>query len=550
MLYIQAGSSPGMINGATHEGMADVVSAMIEDDPRVGRGFFGAGSVLRNLNNSNRYPDDISGQVHNDGLIIGGAFWDLRVATSLETAQKLSHFAKWGTPDDPNTGIAFSEWFVEVLIADDDDGNLNNGTPNFTAINDAFNAHGIGSVLFMFLSFAHTPVEDTQDTLNAYPVNFHLEGFGVTGGEPDSLYVHYSLDGFQTVVDLPALPVLNNEYQADIPPQAKGSIVEYFITAYDPLGNINVRFPANGAYEFLVGFNRALLDELEIESGWIVGAPDDNATTGIWERADPVATSVGSQPDDDHTVNGIYCFVTDGRNDPNSAGAYDVDGGKTTLFSPVFDMSQLEKPVFRYYKWYSNDLGNNPGQDFWVVDISNDSGQTWINLENTNVSTDGWEKVQVLVNEYVIPTEFVQLRFVASDYAPGSLVEALVDDIEILALNVVTGIGESDDVAALPTRFELHQNYPNPFNPSTTIEFAVPTNARVDIKVFNLLGQEVRTLLSGTKAAGRYSLVWDGKDNSGSRVASGIYIYKMKAESRSEPNGQKYLESKKLILLK
>lgn len=549
-LYIQAGSPIGMINGATHEGMADVAAAMIEDDSRVGRGFTGVGSVLRNLNNTNRYPDDIVGESHEDGLIIGGAFWDLRVATSLETAQKLSHFAKWGTPDDPNTGIAFSEWFIEVLIADDDDGNLNNGTPNFTAINNAFNAHGIGSSLFLFLSFAHTPVEDTQDTLNTYPVNFHLQGFGVSGGSPDSLYVHYSLDGFQTVLDLPAAQLLNNDYQAEIPPQAKGSIVEYFITAHDPLGNVNVRFPGNGAYGFLVGFNQALLDELEVESGWVAGAPDDNATTGIWERADPVATSVGSQPDNDHTVNGVFCFVTDGRNDPNNAGAYDVDGGKTTLFSPVFDMSQLETPVFRYYKWYSNDRGAAPGQDFWVVDISNDSGQTWTNVENTNSSSDGWEKVQFRVVDYVTPTASVQFRFVASDYPPGSLVEALVDDIEILALNGVTGIGGSGELSALPGEFELHQNFPNPFNPSTTIEFALSANARVDIKIFNLLGQEVRKLLSAERPAGRYSVVWDGKDESGAPAASGIYIYKMQAETLNGPAGQSFVQSRKLVLLK
>jgi Zn-dependent metalloprotease len=546
-LYQQAGSFMGMVNGATHEGMADVASAMIEDVPDVGRGFFGPGSALRNLNNNNRYPDDVSGSSHNDGLIIGGAFWDLRVATSLETAQNLSHFAKWGTPDDPNTGVAFSEWFVEVLVADDDDGNLSNGTPNFTAINNAFNAHGIGSSIFMFLSFAHTPVEDTQDTLNAYPVNFHIEGFG---GDPDSLYVHYSIDGFQTALDLPASQISSNEYQAEIPPQAKGSIVEYFITAYDPPGNISVRFPANGTYEFLVGFNQMLIDELEVESGWTAGAPDDNATTGIWERADPVATSLGSQPNFDHTVNGIYCFVTDGRNDPNNAGAYDVDGGKTTLFSPVFDMSQLESPVFRYYKWYSNDRGASPGQDFWVVDISNDGGQSWTNVENTNLSTEDWEKVQFRVSDYVTPTEFMQFRFVASDYAPGSLVEALVDDIEVLALNVLTGIGDFGDLSALPTQFELHQNFPNPFNPSTTIEFALPANARVDIKIFNLLGQQIKSLSSGEKPAGRYSVVWDGKDESGNPVASGIYIYKMQAEAVSGSAGQSYVQSRKLVLLK
>ncbi|MCK6621319.1 MAG: PepSY domain-containing protein [Calditrichaceae bacterium] len=548
-LYIQAGSLLGMINGATHEGMADVASAMIEDVPNVGRGFTGPGSTLRNLDNTNRYPENITGQVHSDGLIIGGAFWRLREASSLETARNLSHFAKWGRPDDPNTGVAFGEWFVEVLVADDDDGNLNNGTPNFSAINDAFNAHGIGSSLFMLFSFAHTPVEDTQDTLNAYPVVFHIEGFEIAGGQPDSLYVHYSTDGLQTVISLPAAPIIGQgNYQAEIPAQSRGSMVDYFITARDPLGNVAFKFPAQGAYNFLVGFEQIVLDELEVASGWVVGAPDDNATSGIWERANPQATSVGSQPEDDHTPTGALCFVTDGRNDPNNAGAYDVDGGKTTLFSPLYDMSDLNNPVFRYYKWYSNDRGATPGTDFWVVEASNDGGQSWVNVENTNVSTDGWEKFQIRVSDYLTPTATMQFRFVASDFGAGSLVEALVDDIEILALGGVTGIVDPQIISALPADFELRQNFPNPFNPSTTIEFALPASARVSLKIFNLLGQEVRTLAAAEKPAGRYSVVWDGRDNAGNAAASGVYVYKL--EARAGSAGQRFEASRKLLLMK
>ncbi|RMG25031.1 MAG: hypothetical protein D6732_22975, partial [Methanobacteriota archaeon] len=324
-LYQQAGAPQGMINGATHEGMADVASAMIEDDYRIGRGFFGPGSVLRSLLNNNRYPDDISGEPHNDGLVIGGAFWDLRVATSLETMQQLSHFAKWGTPDDPNTGIAFSEWFVEVLVADDDDGDISNGTPHFNEINQAFNNHGIGSTLFVLLSFNHTQLDDTQDTLNSYPVVFELSGIV----PPDSIMVHYSNDNFQTTIDLPTTEISANTYQADIPAQSAGTIVRYYMTAHDPLSGTYLRFPTTGSYGFLVGFEEILSDELENESGWIVGAPDDNATTGVWDRDDPEPTYVGNtlvQSGNDHSPSGTRCFVTDHRAG-QSAGSYDVDNG-------------------------------------------------------------------------------------------------------------------------------------------------------------------------------------------------------------------------------
>jgi hypothetical protein len=86
----------------------------------------------------------------------------------------------------------------------------------------------------------------------------------------------------------------------------------------------------------------------------------------------------------------------------------------------------------------------------------------------------------------------------------------------------------TDVVAAteLPTEFALHQNYPNPFNPSTTLEYHVPQSAFVSLKVYNLLGQEVATLVNEQKEPGRYSVRWVAD-----AVSSGIYFAKMQAGS-------------------
>ena len=436
---------------------------------------------------------------------------------------------------------------MEVLVADDDDGDISNGTPHFNEINQAFNNHGIGSILFLTLSFSHTPLDDTQDTLNVYPVIFDISGISA----PDSVTVHYSTDNLQTVIALPTTEITTGTYQADIPPQSAGSIVDYFITVLDPLSNMTLRFPANGTYSFLVGYNQVLLDELENESGWTVGAPDDNATTGVWDRDDPEPTFVGNvmvQSGNDHTPTGIQCFVTDHRAG-QTAGSFDVDNGKTTLFSPLYDMTSLDSPVFRYYKWYTNEKGASPGQDFWVVDISNDGGQSWVNVENTNVPTNGWEKVQFRVSDYVTPTDQIQLRFIASDYNPGSLVEALIDDIAILAAGSVTGITEENN-PSLPQNFELSQNFPNPFNPTTTIRFAVPRTSRVTVAIYNLLGQRVRTLFSGQKPPGWHSITWDGTNDAGLGVASGIYIYRMTAVSTENSGKEEFSRIRKMILLK
>lgn len=86
--------------------------------------------------------------------------------------------------------------------------------------------------------------------------------------------------------------------------------------------------------------------------------------------------------------------------------------------------------------------------------------------------------------------------------------------------------------ANLPTEIELHQNYPNPFNPSTTIEFYLPKAENTTLSIYNMLGQEVITLLDEKVEAGYKEVVWSGKDKTGHQVASGIYFYKLNTETK------------------
>jgi flagellar hook assembly protein FlgD len=94
----------------------------------------------------------------------------------------------------------------------------------------------------------------------------------------------------------------------------------------------------------------------------------------------------------------------------------------------------------------------------------------------------------------------------------------------------------------LPTNFSLSQNYPNPFNPSTTIDVALPRRAHITLIVYNILGQQVTTLLDETLPAGPHSVTWDGLDATGRQVASGLYLYRLVADDFSE--------TKKMVFLK
>jgi hypothetical protein len=105
-----------------------------------------------------------------------------------------------------------------------------------------------------------------------------------------------------------------------------------------------------------------------------------------------------------------------------------------------------------------------------------------------------------------------------------------------------TDVVELDRGGLLPAEFALAQNYPNPFNPTTLIQFDVPARTHVSLTVYNMLGQRVVTLVDEDRDAGFHQVDWDGRSASGNAVASGIYLYKLEADS--------FVQTKKMMLLK
>ncbi len=93
---------------------------------------------------------------------------------------------------------------------------------------------------------------------------------------------------------------------------------------------------------------------------------------------------------------------------------------------------------------------------------------------------------------------------------------------------VATDVADETNTS-LPTEFGLDQNYPNPFNPETEIPFRIPEESDVVLKIFNIRGQLVRALIQADYTPGFHSIRWDGKDNNGMTVSSGLYIYRFQA---------------------
>ncbi len=109
-----------------------------------------------------------------------------------------------------------------------------------------------------------------------------------------------------------------------------------------------------------------------------------------------------------------------------------------------------------------------------------------------------------------------------------------------LIWNPAADVRSIDD--GLPKSFTLSQNYPNPFNPSTVIRFDIPVNSKVNLTIYNVLGQKVKTLIDQDLAAKHYEVDWDGTSDGGTKVASGIYFYKIEAGN--------FIQTKKMVMLK
>lgn len=122
-----------------------------------------------------------------------------------------------------------------------------------------------------------------------------------------------------------------------------------------------------------------------------------------------------------------------------------------------------------------------------------------------------------------------QLSYVNGNISQGSII---IDDLRLVKevkLNVV-------DQADIPDEFVLKQNYPNPFNPETIIEFSLPSTQNAEVKIFSLMGKHIRTLVQKRLTRGTYSLKWNGKDQNGISVPSGVYFYTLKTNTRQLTN--------------
>jgi hypothetical protein len=145
-----------------------------------------------------------------------------------------------------------------------------------------------------------------------------------------------------------------------------------------------------------------------------------------------------------------------------------------------------------------------------------------------------WSEFVYDLSAYDNQSVFIAIRCVSND--------AFIFHVDDFTIHSDGGYVDGDDPGAPALVTQLKGNYPNPFNPETTIRFSLKEAAPVNIGIYNVKGQLVRTLVNAEKTSGNHSVVWNGRDDNGSSVSSGVYFYKM--------NAGKYSSTRKMILMK
>lgn len=354
-------------------------------------------------------------------------------------------------------------------------------------------------------TITHTPLTDTTDTLNTYTISADVTDDGV-GVDPDSVYLHYQIEQ-GSVIDLQMNNVGGDTYEADIPTQSWHTDVYYQITAADLSGNEK----ATAIYTFEVTSARTIVY-------------DDNQPYWI--------------PGDLAPGNGLFVQFT-----LNDVG---IDSGLVHKVMLYFDdAGPFDLRMYR-------GTGGNPGALLDSLQGLQSPGYAWSVVEVTSLNVmltgdvvagficgaAGGDTTRTLMD----PTQEYPLRmwgwiggaWVQIPYAGGDFMIRT----KIIPITY-TGVEETPEDAPKALLFSCT---PNPLHKRTLIQYQLNAGQHVSLKIYDIAGKLVNTLVDEQQDAGMYDLTWNGVDHNGSAVSSGVYFLKFQTDEHSS--------AQKLLLIK
>jgi len=222
------------------------------------------------------------------------------------------------------------------------------------------------------------------------------------------------------------------------------------------------------------------------------------------------------------------------------------------IVTPQITNVQIGDSLYFWMRYWPNNFADN-------VDILiSATGNT--NTADFNVVVDqlifgtsgdtstSWKQYSYSITDFVNAGSNIYIAF--REHVADNINDGASISLDLVRYNrkISTAIGE--DVNTIVQEFSLQQNYPNPFNPSTTISYFLKENTDVNLTVYNLIGEEIQNLVNETQVSGLKTVTWNGTDKNGLQVAGGIYFYKLQTGNPSAGSGQRFVQTRKMILLK
>ncbi len=438
----------GDFSGDVSEAFGDAMSFLLTDDSVISPYFMTNGSGIRDVAPDQVYPDDVVGEVHQDGLILGGALWDLRTILQDELGDAAGQAAveqiftgmNKVTTDMPSS-------YEAALWADDDNDDLTDGTPNMCAIDTAFGMHGLLAGGGGALVIEHEPV--VHSTLNNQPIAIEAS---VTAYHPEcaegavgDVSLAWSTDGGESWDSTPMDDLGGGDFASELPGVPWGTRLLYRVEAVDMESGETVTRPTNPSdtnYYLYVGeLEEILCDNFDDEVlEWTHELLSGQASEGAddWMTGTPAGR--GGDPDQAYSGNNVW--GNDLALEDNWDGQYQADK-INTLYSPVWDLSDHDNVRLQFRRWLA------------VEDALYDHGRIYVNEEVVWENADNgggihhedaeWILFDLDITDWAAGEEEVQIRWEIESDGGLQFGGWTIDDVCLYETVGYTGDDDDDD---------------------------------------------------------------------------------------------------------
>ncbi len=385
----------GWGDGSLGEGLADYMAASITGTPDMAPGFFRqTDAPLRQLDNSARWPEDIEEDPHATGLIIGGALWHLRQALAEEYGEQqgveLADFLYWQAARRAND---IPTVYQEILLADDDNGNLGDGTPNQCIIEEAFSRHGLaGGSMPGGSQVSHDAPTDLPEPGQDIPLELSVTFPSLNCSEESitSILLHYSYQPGEDPDDFSIATMTDSTgsglFIGALPEPPESRFVRYYIDVLSDTGELLVRLPEGSRsdpwYGLWVGATDSLFEtDFEDDDGGFAHellSDSDQLGADDWQWGTPQ----GAESDPSAAFSGTRVWGNDLALESNWNGAYQQDV-HNLLRSPDIDLPDLgegDRILVQFRRWLNVEDGYFDqalllvnGSEVWQQYASSDS---------------------------------------------------------------------------------------------------------------------------------------------------------------------------------